>query len=73
MSPSPHLKALGEFLKARRSDRVAGLRRKEVTQPAAISTDNYTRLEQGCLPSPVLESVAQALDLDESQRSTDSL
>ncbi|WUW26473.1 helix-turn-helix transcriptional regulator [Streptomyces sp. NBC_01463] len=85
MSPSPHLNELGEFLKARRAEltpravglpdsagqrRVVGLRREEVAQPAAISTDYYTRLEQGRLPAsaPVLEAVAGALDLDEDQR-----
>lgn len=85
MSPSPHLNELGEFLKARRSEltpravglpdnagkrRVAGLRREEVAQLAAISTDYYTRLEQGRIPAsaPVLEAIAQALDLDEDQR-----
>ncbi len=66
MSPSPHLNELGEFLKARRAEltpravglpdsagqrRVAGLRREEVAQLAAISTDYYTRLEQGRLPA----------------------
>jgi transcriptional regulator with XRE-family HTH domain len=55
-------KALGAFLKARRSAltpgecglaengsarRVAGLRREEVARLAAISVDYYTRLEQG--------------------------
>ncbi|WP_030703201.1 MULTISPECIES: helix-turn-helix domain-containing protein [unclassified Streptomyces] len=85
MSPSPHPNELGKFLKARRSEltpravglpgsagkrRVAGLRREEVAQLAAISTDYYTRLEQGRLPAsaPVLEAVAQALDLDDDQR-----
>ncbi|WP_405911520.1 helix-turn-helix transcriptional regulator [Streptomyces sp. NBC_00963] len=85
MSPTPHLNELGEFLKARRSElsprgmglpdsggqrRVAGLRREEVAQLAAISTDYYTRLEQGRLPpsAPVLEAVAQALHLDDDQR-----
>src|SRR5437870_12574267 len=53
---------LGAFLRARRSElspsdvdlpeggrqgRVAGLRREEVAQLAAISTDYYTRFEQG--------------------------
>src|SRR5687767_38853 len=64
---------LGAFLRARRSElspsdvdlpeggtqrRVAGLRREEVAQLAAISTDYYTRLEQGRIrPSaPVLAS-----------------
>jgi transcriptional regulator with XRE-family HTH domain len=62
---------LGAFLRARRSElspsdvdlpeggrqrRVAGLRREEIAQLAAISTDYYTRLEQGRIrPSaPVL-------------------
>ncbi|MYS36751.1 helix-turn-helix protein [Streptomyces sp. KhCrAH-43] len=76
---------LGDFLKARRAEltpravglpdsgglrRVAGLRREEVAQLAAISTDYYTRLEQGRLPAsaPVLETIAEALHLDEDQR-----
>ncbi|MFH9612022.1 helix-turn-helix domain-containing protein [Streptomyces sp. NPDC017448] len=76
---------LGAFLKARRAElspravglpdsagprRVAGLRREEVAQLAAISTDYYTRLEQGRLPAsaPVLEVLAKALHLDEDQR-----
>src|SRR6266480_7217834 len=67
---------LGAFLRARRSElspsdvdlsesgrqrRVAGLRREEVAQLAAISTDYYTRLEQGRIgPSgPVLASLAR--------------
>src|SRR6266702_7041981 len=69
---------LGAFLRARRSElspsdvdlpqggrqrRVAGLRREEVAQLAAISTDYYTRLEQGRIgPSgPVLASLARVL------------
>ncbi|MEV7110986.1 helix-turn-helix domain-containing protein [Streptomyces anulatus] len=76
---------LGDFLKARRAEltpravglpdsggprRVTGLRREEVAQLAAISTDYYTRLEQGRLPAsaPVLETLAEALHLDEDQR-----
>ncbi|MFD3377564.1 MULTISPECIES: helix-turn-helix domain-containing protein [unclassified Streptomyces] len=76
---------LGDFLKARRAEltpravglpesggprRVPGLRREEVAQLAAISTDYYTRLEQGRLPAsaPVLETLAEALHLDEDQR-----
>ena len=76
---------LGAFLRARRSElspsdvglpeggtqrRVAGLRREEVAQLAAISTDYYTRLEQGRIhPSaPVLVSLARVLGLDEDQR-----
>jgi transcriptional regulator with XRE-family HTH domain len=76
---------LGAFLHARRSElspsdvdlpeggrqrRVAGLRREEVAQLAAISTDYYTRLEQGRIrPSaPVLASLARVLRLDDDQR-----
>jgi len=76
---------LGAFLRARRSElapsdvdlpeggrqrRVAGLRREEVAQLAAISTDYYTRLEQGRIqPSaPVLASLARVLHLDDGQR-----
>src|SRR5256885_10992936 len=76
---------LGVFLRARRSElspsdvdlpeggtqrRVAGLRREEVAQLAAISTDYYTRLEQGRIhPSaPVLASLARVLRLDDDQR-----
>ena len=76
---------LAEFLKARRSElapsdvglpegparrRVRGLRREEVAQLAAISTDYYTRLEQGRIsPSvPVLDSLGRVLQLTEDQR-----
>jgi transcriptional regulator with XRE-family HTH domain len=51
--------------------RVEGLRREEVAFLANVSTDYYTRLEQGrrISPSPaVLEAVARALDLDEAGR-----
>src|SRR5438105_15276614 len=75
---------LGAFLRARRSElgasdvdlpeggrqrRVAGLR-EEVAQLAAISTDYYTRLEQGRIsPSaPVLASLTRVLRLDDDQR-----
>jgi transcriptional regulator with XRE-family HTH domain len=75
---------LGVFLRARRSElspsdvdlpeggtqrRVAGLRREEVAQLAAISIDYYTRLEQGRIqPSaPVLASLARVLRLDDDQ------
>ncbi|AMM22859.1 XRE family transcriptional regulator (plasmid) [Frondihabitans sp. PAMC 28766] len=47
--------------------RVKGLRREEVALLAGVSTDYYTRLEQGrhITPSPsVLDTVARALDLD---------
>ena len=76
---------LAAFLRARRSElipsdvglpeggtqrRVAGLRREEVAQFAAISIDYYTRLEQGRIqPSaPVLASLARVLRLDDDQR-----
>ena len=76
---------LGVFLRARRSElspsdvglpesgaqrRVAGLRREEVAQLAAISIDYYTRLEQGRMqPSaPVLASLARVLRLTDDQR-----
>ena len=76
---------LGAFLRARRSElspsnvdlpeggtqlRVAGLRREEVAQLVAISTDYNTRLEQGRIqPSvPVLASLARVLRLDDDQR-----
>ncbi|MFB7286721.1 helix-turn-helix domain-containing protein [Actinacidiphila glaucinigra] len=78
-------KELGTFLKARRAElhplqaglpdtggrrRVAGLRREEVAQLAAISTDYYTRVEQGRMQAsvPVLEALAQALRLTDDQR-----
>jgi transcriptional regulator with XRE-family HTH domain len=84
-SPTPDQTELAEFLKARRAElapshvglpeggahrRVRGLRREEVAQLAAISTDYYTRLEQGRIsPSPpVLESLARVLELSEDQR-----
>jgi len=78
---------LGTFLKARRSDidhatvgvgaadgprRVPGLRREEVAQLAMISTDYYTRLEQGRLASAspsVLDALASALHLGPDERS----
>src|SRR3954453_20324071 len=76
---------LGSFLRARRAElspsdvdlpeggnqrRVAGLRREEVARLAAISTDYYTRLEQGRIhPSvQVLASLARVLRLDDHQR-----
>ncbi|MFD7287162.1 helix-turn-helix transcriptional regulator [Streptomyces sp. NPDC059863] len=80
-------KELGAFLKAHRSRldpgavglsgtgqsrRVPGLRREEVAQLAMISTDYYTRLEQGRLAgaSPaVLDALAGALCLGENERS----
>ncbi|MER7738274.1 helix-turn-helix transcriptional regulator [Streptomyces sp. NPDC096538] len=47
--------------------RVPGLRREEVALLAGVSTDYYTRLEQGrrITPSPaVVEALGRALDLD---------
>ncbi|UUW91423.1 helix-turn-helix domain-containing protein [Pimelobacter simplex] len=85
MASSPHLRELGEFLKVRRAQltpaqvglpehghtrrRVTGLRREEVAQLAAISTDYYLRIEQGRLaPSPpVLAALARELRLDADQ------
>ena len=79
-------KELGAFLRARRADlapetaglqatgnrRVGGLRREEVAQLALISTDYYTRLEQGRLASAseeVLDALANALRLSPDERS----
>lgn len=75
---------LGDSLRARRAGltpeevgivdsfgvrRVPGLRREEVARLAAISTDHYTRLEQGRIkPSPeVVLAIARALRLDNDQ------
>ena len=80
-----HTNELGAFLKARRAElapgelglpeigvhrRVAGLRREEVAQLAAISTDYYTRLEQGRIraSASVLAALARVLRLDDDQR-----
>jgi transcriptional regulator with XRE-family HTH domain len=78
---------LGTFLKARRSHidpadvgvavtggprRVPGLRREEVAQLAMISTDYYTRLEQGRVAgasASVLDALATALRLGPDERS----
>ncbi|MFD0317765.1 helix-turn-helix domain-containing protein [Streptomyces flavalbus] len=82
-APDPH--ALGAFLRARRAQldprecglpaadsprRVAGLRREEVAQLAAISVDYYTRLEQGRVraSAPVLATLTRALRLDDDQQ-----
>ncbi len=51
--------------------RVAGLRREEVALLAGVSTDYYTKLERGNLSGvseSVLDAVAAALQLDESER-----
>ncbi|TVT56698.1 helix-turn-helix domain-containing protein [Amycolatopsis rhizosphaerae] len=74
---------LGEYLRARRhlvtpheaglpddlGRRVPGLRRDEVALLAGVSTDYYTRLEQGRERHPseqVLQAIARALRLDEA-------
>ncbi|MCU1700888.1 MAG: hypothetical protein JWR34_6951 [Mycobacterium sp.] len=76
---------LGAFLGARRASidpravgldvggqrRVSGLRREEVAQLAGISTDYYTRLEQGRLSrasTSVLHALGTALQLDHDER-----
>lgn len=51
--------------------RVPGLRREEVAMLAGVSTDYYTRLEQGRRITPsdaVLDGIARALDLDATGR-----
>jgi transcriptional regulator with XRE-family HTH domain len=85
MSPAPVPGELGAFLRARRSQlsprevglpetgtrrKVAGLRREEVAQIAAISVDYYTRLEQGRVQASAsaLATLARALRLDEDQQ-----
>ncbi|CAL9645879.1 helix-turn-helix transcriptional regulator [Streptomyces sp. enrichment culture] len=76
---------LADFLRRRREDlrpedvglsvgarrRVAGLRRGEVADLAAMSTDYYTRLEQGRGPQPseqMVASLARALRLSTDER-----
>lgn len=87
MADSPQLKALGDFLRARRAEvtpdripphvvgastrrRVTGLRREEVAQLAAVSTDYYTRVEQGRLaPSDqVFATLCRTLALSPEQQ-----
>lgn len=54
-----------------RARRVPGLRREEVARLAGVSTDYYTRLEQGRRITPsagVLDAIARALELDEASR-----
>ncbi|MFE5138325.1 helix-turn-helix transcriptional regulator [Streptomyces fagopyri] len=75
----------GAFLKARRAEltparvgladdgtvrRVPGLRRDEVARLATMSTDYYTRIEQGRVraSATVLASLVKALRLDDAQR-----
>ncbi|WP_037855588.1 helix-turn-helix domain-containing protein [Streptomyces sp. NRRL S-340] len=83
MHPTPG-PALGAFLRARRAQlapqecglpatgafrKVAGLRREEVAQLAAISVGYYTRLEQGRVraSASVLATLVRALRLDEAE------
>jgi transcriptional regulator with XRE-family HTH domain len=50
--------------------RVPGLRREELAQLAGVSTDYYTRLEQGRhrnVSASVLDAIARALRLDEAE------
>ncbi|MDF9811729.1 transcriptional regulator with XRE-family HTH domain [Streptomyces sp. SPB162] len=84
MSSDAHLNELGQLLKLRRAElsprtvglpdtgtrRVPGLRREEVSLLADISTDCYTRLEQGRIqPSAsVLAALAQVLRLADDER-----
>ncbi|OKJ75998.1 XRE family transcriptional regulator [Streptomyces sp. TSRI0107] len=85
MTSNLPLNELGEFLKKRRAElsprtvglpdaagprRVTGLRREEVAHLASISTDYYTRLEQGRMQAsaPVLDTLARVLHLDDDQR-----
>ncbi|MFJ7998140.1 helix-turn-helix domain-containing protein [Streptomyces sp. NPDC096310] len=85
MTSNATLNELGEFLKKRRAElsprtvglpetggprRVTGLRREEVAQLASISTDYYTRLEQGRMQAsaPVLDTLARVLHLDDDER-----
>ena len=86
MSPGQRSQdGLGDFLKARRAQltphavglpeagtrrKVAGLRREEVAQLAAISVDYLTRLEQGRVQASasVLVTLSRALRLDDDQQ-----
>jgi transcriptional regulator with XRE-family HTH domain len=85
MSRPPVPDELSAFLRARRAQlsardvgvpetgsrrKVAGLRREEVAQLAAISVDYYTRLEQGRVQASatVLATLSRALRLDDDQQ-----
>lgn len=85
MSADKNMNELGTFLRTRRGEltprqaglpegagprRVVGLRREEVAQLTSISTDYYTRLEQGRIraSAAVLTTLADVLQLDEDQR-----
>jgi transcriptional regulator with XRE-family HTH domain len=81
-----HNSELAEFLRSRRARlspqeagvpvsgtprRVPGLRRGELARLAGVSTDYYTRLEQGRhlnVSETVLDAVARALRLDDAER-----
>jgi len=81
MTRDPRLRELGAFLRARRSEtapadpdasrrQVPGLRREEVAAAVFISSEYYTRIEQGRLaPSAeVLARLATLYRLNEDQR-----
>lgn len=85
MDPMGQSAEFGRFLRAMRGRlspqeaglpaaggrRVPGLRREEIALMAGVSTDYYTRLEQGRNIHPsrsVLDAVARALRLDEGER-----
>src|SRR5947209_17832630 len=58
-------------LPATRSRRVPGLRRSEVASVAGLSVEYYARLERGQIAgasSGVLDALARALQLDETER-----
>ncbi|WP_433178230.1 helix-turn-helix transcriptional regulator [Actinoallomurus sp. CA-150999] len=79
-------KEIADFLRSRRATispdqaglasdgrvrRVPGLRREEVARLAGVSTEYYTRLEQGRAGNPsteVVEALARTLQLDPSER-----
>ncbi|MFT0848248.1 helix-turn-helix transcriptional regulator [Actinomycetaceae bacterium L2_0104] len=85
MAADTNRNELGTFLKSRREQlspqdlglpqgsgprRVSGLRREEVALLAAISTDYYTRIEQGriSVSASVLTTLADVLKFDDDQR-----
>lgn len=85
MAVDARARELGDFLRARRAElkpedyglavtgsvrRVPGLRREEVARIASISTEYYTRLEQGRLSAsaPVLDDLARVMRLGVDHR-----
>ena len=85
MTGDAHRSELGDFLQARRGElspdkmglpdtgnrrRVRGLRREEVAALASISTDFYTRIEQGRrrASEEVLSAIARVLCLSKDER-----